>query len=176
MLKIPFDEIVLYKKVLSKEELKEASREMTKLRGESKGKSKLKKGSKGKSKGLIVVVLSIIALLFAILPVLETWEILGEGLESIILLIASMAALPNIFISFKAPLLPREYAFGNNAVYFGRNRISWVKLEQRNIAIKPAEQGLLLEPEKWWRREIFVFTKEVKAVEGIIKTHLRVRQ
>jgi hypothetical protein len=167
MLKIPFDEIVLYKKVLSKEELKEASKEIIKL----------KKELKGKNKASIIVVLSIIAFLLVILSILEAWEIITIGgiLGLIIPIAVLMSALLNIFFSFMTPILPREYAFGSNAVYFGKSKISWVKLEQRNIAIKPAKQGLLLEPEKWWHRKIFIFTKEVKAVEGIIKTNLKVR-
>ena len=77
-----------------------------------------------------------------------------------------MGALTIIFSFLVTPILPKEYAFGN---------FSWVKLEQRNIAIKPAKQGLMLEPEKWWHRVIFLFTKEGEILEGIIKTHLIVR-
>ena len=166
MLKIPFDEIVLYKKVLSKEELKEASKEIIKL----------KKELKRKNKASIIVVLSITFLL-VILSILEAWEIVTiGGIKRLVMPLAVlMSGLPSIFFSFMTPILPREYAFGSNAVYFGKSKISWVKLEQRNIAIKPAKQGLLLEPEKWWHRKIFIFTKEVKAVEGIIKTNLEVR-
>jgi uncharacterized membrane protein YjjP (DUF1212 family) len=157
----------LYKKVLSKEELKEASKEIIEL----------KKKSKRNGKILITLTLAMVGIIFAILAILEAFEIMTISgiVEIIVVLFGLVGALQSIFSSFMTPILLREYAFGSNAFYFGKSKISWIKLEQRNIAIKLAKQGLLLEPEKWWHRIIFIFTKEVKAVEGIIKTHLKVR-
>jgi hypothetical protein len=159
MFQIPFDETILYKKALSKEELEEASKEIREL-----------------TKKRNVILQIILSFLPIIAAVLAASPIGGQAKKVIAAgVIPALGGLASIFSLLATPIMPKEYAFGSNAVYLDKRKLSWIKLELRNIAIKVAKQGLLLKPEKRWHRVIFIFTKEVKVVEGIIKTHLKIR-
>jgi hypothetical protein len=163
MLKIPLEEIVLYKYASSKREWKNAWK---------------KDVSSKRSFWLSVVILAIICTLFSALigamKLTPLWSVIITGV--ICMLVGILSTI------YTNPLAPREWALGSNAIYFsaggkyfGTGKISWSKLNSRNIAIKRLNQGLMLKPEKWYYPKICLFTTEIEKIEAIIKTNIKVR-
>jgi hypothetical protein len=159
MLKIPHDETILYQKALSKEEFMESTKEINK--------------TKKKGKTALQILLALLPVGIGVLALMPIGSPVKEMLTAVIVPAVGIFAL--VYSVLATPMVPKEYALGGNAVYLSKKEVSWGKLELMSVAVRLSEKGLLLEPEKKHHRSIFLFTLEVKLVERIIRSHIRVR-
>ncbi|HIH96330.1 MAG TPA: hypothetical protein HA346_05855 [Thermoplasmata archaeon] len=160
MLKIPKYEPVLYTKVLTKEELKEAAKEI----------KEINKKKRGIALQVLFVLLPISIGILATMPISSPAK---EILTAVI--VPAIGIFASVYSVLAISWVSKEYALCSTRVYFNKKELSWVELEEEKIALKTTERGLLLETENKLRRNIFLFTKEVRQVERIIKTHIRIR-